>query len=175
MLSCHLQQILQRLRKYWNGETEYRNFWNSSCTSGGCSQNNYQFTFISSIINLTLFSPTGCTFWGKKPWTRKKKLLWQLGTLVGAPLGIALIAGISVPGIIFGVPIFVGKKVYQRFLHHPKSKRRLITVLCVVGSLIVSPVLALLAIGVGIPIALSYVYGMLFFIYSFGIFSGKWV
>ncbi|EPB66524.1 IBR domain protein [Ancylostoma ceylanicum] len=27
-------------------------------------------------------SPTGCTFWGKKPWTRKKKLLWQLGRYV---------------------------------------------------------------------------------------------
>lgn len=37
----------------------------------------------------SLFS--GCTFWGKKPWSRKKKLLWQLGTLVGAPVGIALI------------------------------------------------------------------------------------
>ena len=34
---------------------------------------------------------SGCTFWGKKPWSRKKKLLWQLGTLVGAPVGIALI------------------------------------------------------------------------------------
>jgi len=52
-------------------------------------------------INLN-FSPSGCTFWGKKPWSRKKKLLWQLGTLVGAPAGIGLIAGIAIPAIIIG-------------------------------------------------------------------------
>lgn len=56
-------------------------------------------------------SPSGCTFWGKKPWSRKKKILWQLGMLVGAPVVIALIAGVAVPAIIIGVPIWVGRKV----------------------------------------------------------------
>jgi len=28
--------------------------------------------------------------------------MWQLGTIVGAPVGIALIAGISVPAMIIG-------------------------------------------------------------------------
>lgn len=51
---------------------------------------------------LCFYSPSGCTFWGKKPWSRKKKILWQLGILVGAPVGIALIAGIAVPAIIIG-------------------------------------------------------------------------
>lgn len=59
-------------------------------------------------------SPSGCTFWGKKPWSRKKKILWQLGTLVGAPVGIALIAGIAIPAMIIGIPVYVGRKV--RFL-----------------------------------------------------------
>lgn len=57
------------------------------------------------------FSPSGCTFWGKKPWSRKKKILWQLGTLVGAPVGIALIAGIAIPAMIIGIPVYVGRKV----------------------------------------------------------------
>ncbi len=60
---------------------------------------------------LRAFSPSGCTFWGKKPWSRKKKLMWQLGTLIGAPVGIGLVAGLAVPAIIFGVPVFVGRKV----------------------------------------------------------------
>ena len=55
---------------------------------------------------------TGCTFWGKKPWSRKKKIFWQLSTLVGAPVGIALIAGIAVPAIVIGVPVWVGRKVW---------------------------------------------------------------
>lgn len=57
------------------------------------------------------FSPSGCTFWGKKPWSRKKKILWQLGTLIGAPVGITLIAGIAVPAMVIGIPVYVGRKV----------------------------------------------------------------
>lgn len=62
----------------------------------------------------TLFlpcSPSGCTFWGKKPWSRKKKILWQLGTLIGAPVGITLIAGIAVPAMVIGIPVYIGRKV----------------------------------------------------------------
>jgi hypothetical protein len=58
-----------------------------------------------SIINLFPYSPSGCTFWGKKPWSRKKKILWQLGTLVGAPVGIGLVAGIAIPAMIIGIII----------------------------------------------------------------------
>lgn len=107
------------------------------------------------ITDLHYLSPTGCTFWGKRPWTRKKKLLWQIGTLIGAPVGIALIAGLAVPGIIFGVPVFVGRKCYQRFADLSKGRRRLITAASVVGSLVVSPVLAVLTLGVGIPVAIA--------------------
>lgn len=70
------------------------------------------FLIFLSIISLHLsLSPSGCTFWGKKPWSRKKKILWQLGTLVGAPVGIALIAGIAIPAMIIGIPVYVGRKV----------------------------------------------------------------
>ncbi|CAD5230695.1 unnamed protein product [Bursaphelenchus okinawaensis] len=115
---------------------------------------------LKEISDLHYLSPTGCTFWGKKPWTRKKKLLWQIGTLIGAPVGIALIAGLAVPGIICGVPVFVGRKAYQRFKLKSKGKRRLVTAASVAGSLIVSPVLAVMAVGVGVPIMLAYVYGV---------------
>lgn len=60
---------------------------------------------------LCLLSPSGCTFWGKKPWSRKKKILWQLGTLIGAPVGITLIAGIAVPAMVIGIPVYIGRKV----------------------------------------------------------------
>ncbi|KAJ9600756.1 hypothetical protein L9F63_001086, partial [Diploptera punctata] len=69
--------------------------------------------------------PSGCTFWGKKPWSRKKKILWQLGTLVGAPVGIGLVAGIAVPAMIIGIPVWVGRKLYARYEHANKHKRNL--------------------------------------------------
>lgn len=62
------------------------------------------------ITDLHYLSPSGCTFWGTKPWSRKKKLLWQLGTLVGAPVMIALVAGIAVPAMIIGI---VAKKIFH--------------------------------------------------------------
>jgi hypothetical protein len=80
--------------------------------------------------------------------------------LIGAPLGIALIAGLAIPGIICGVPIFIGRKTYQRFSKLSRTRRHLITAVSVVGSLIVSPVLAVMAVGVGVPIMLAYVYGV---------------
>lgn len=66
------------------------------------------------LFFLTSISPSGCTFWGKKPWSRKKKILWQLGTLIGAPVGITLIAGIAVPAMVIGIPVYVGRKVRDR-------------------------------------------------------------
>lgn len=62
----------------------------------------YTTFFFFVLILILIYSPSGCTFWGKKPWSRKKKILWQLGTLVGAPVGIGLVAGIAVPAMIIG-------------------------------------------------------------------------
>jgi E3 ubiquitin-protein ligase RNF19A len=81
---------------------------------------------MKEISDLHYLSPSGCTFWGKKPWSRKKKILWQLGTLVGAPVGIALLAGIAVPAMIIGIPIWVGRKLYARFKTVSKHKRNII-------------------------------------------------
>lgn len=75
-----------------------------SCNHMVCAVCGAEFCWLcmKEISDLHYLSPSGCTFWGKKPWSRKKKLMWQLGTLVGAPLGIALVAGIAVPAMIIG-------------------------------------------------------------------------
>jgi hypothetical protein len=72
-------------------------------------------------ISFCDFSPSGCTFWGKKPWSRKKKILWQLGTLVGAPVGIALVAGITVPAMIIGACVDADRFIYRQL---PISRSR---------------------------------------------------
>lgn len=58
-------------------------------------------------------SPSGCTFWGKKPWSQTRKVLWQVGMLLGAPVVISLIAGLAIPVIIVGIPIYMGRKVAE--------------------------------------------------------------
>jgi E3 ubiquitin-protein ligase RNF19A len=60
-----------------------------SCNHMVCAMCGAEFCWLclKVITDLHYLSPTGCTFWGKRPWTRKKKLLWQVGTLIGAPVG----------------------------------------------------------------------------------------
>ncbi|KAL7638487.1 UNVERIFIED_CONTAM: hypothetical protein RMT77_011057 [Armadillidium vulgare] len=133
-----------------------------SCNHMTCSVCSAEFCWLcmKEISDLHYLSPSGCTFWGKKPWSRKKKILWQLGTLVGAPLGIGLVAGLAVPAMIIGIPIWVGRKIHSRYANHGKHKRNLAMVGGVTASALISPVLAGLAVSIGVPILLAYVYGV---------------
>ncbi|KAI4459105.1 rbr family ring finger and ibr domain-containing [Holotrichia oblita] len=128
-----------------------------SCNHMMCAVCGAEFCWLcmKEISDLHYLSPSGCTFWGKKPWSRKKKILWQLGTLVGAPVGIALVAGITVPAMIIGlvicftssmrnnircmkivtgIPVWVGRKLYGRYKNANKHKRNA----AIVGGVIAS-------------------------------------
>ncbi|XP_048512751.1 E3 ubiquitin-protein ligase RNF19A-like [Athalia rosae] len=133
-----------------------------SCNHMTCAVCGAEFCWLcmKEISDLHYLSPSGCTFWGKKPWSRKKKILWQLGTLVGAPVGIGLVAGIAVPAMIIGIPVWVGRKLYTRYENANKHKRNAFIAGGVTASVLVSPVLAGLAVGIGVPILLFYVYGV---------------
>jgi hypothetical protein len=127
--------------------------------------------FCSKILILIFFcSPSGCTFWGKKQWSRKKVILWQVATLIGAPVIIALIAGVAVPGVVIGVPIWAGRRIFKKFNkpENSKTKRNILVTLGVTGSIVASPIIATLAVGIGVPILLAYVYGVrIFFSFFF--------
>jgi hypothetical protein len=133
-----------------------------SCNHMTCAVCGSEFCWLcmKEISDLHYLSPSGCTFWGKKPWSRKKKLLWQLGTLVGAPVGIALIAGISIPAMIIGIPVWVGRKIHSRYQATGKHKRNIAITGGVTASIFVSPLIAGLAVSIGVPILLAYVYGV---------------
>ncbi|XP_053975748.1 E3 ubiquitin-protein ligase RNF19A-like [Hylaeus volcanicus] len=133
-----------------------------SCNHMICAVCGAEFCWLcmKEISDLHYLSPSGCTFWGKKPWSRKKKILWQLGTLVGAPVGIGLAAGIAIPAMIIGIPVWVGKELYTRYEKANKHKRNAFIVGGVTASVLVSPILAGLAVGIGVPVLLFYVYGV---------------
>lgn len=63
---------------------------------------------------------------------------------------------------IVGVPVWVGRKLHARFERQSMSrpKRNMLVASGVVSSVVVSPILAAVAVGIGVPILLAYVYGV---------------
>ena len=135
-----------------------------SCNHMTCSicETDFCWLCMKEISDLHYFSPSGCTFWGKKPWSRKKKLLWRLGMLVGAPICIVFIAGIAVPAIVIGIPVWAARKLHTRLEKKEFSSYRKNAIITggVLLSFIVSPIISAMALAVGIPILLGYVYGV---------------
>ncbi|XP_048590416.1 E3 ubiquitin-protein ligase RNF19A-like [Nematostella vectensis] len=135
-----------------------------SCNHMTCAVCGAEFCWLcmKEISDLHYLSPSGCTFWGKKPWSRKKKILWQMGTLIGAPLGIALAAGVVLPAMVIGIPVYVGRQIRDKYEKpfHSARKRNIAITGGVTISVLISPILAALTVGIGVPIALGYIYGV---------------
>ncbi|KAK5620453.1 hypothetical protein CRENBAI_023612 [Crenichthys baileyi] len=135
-----------------------------SCNRMNCTVCACQFCWLcmQEITDVHYLSPSGCTFWGKKPWSQTRKVLWQVGMLLGAPVVISLIAGIAIPVIIVGIPIYMGRKVHGRCKKNniSGSKHYLTVASGVMMSVFVSPVIAAVTVGVGVPLMLMYVYGV---------------
>jgi len=45
-----------------------------------------------------------------------------MGTLIGAPLGIALAAGVVLPAMVIGIPVYVGRQV--RFCYRLQGRKK---------------------------------------------------
>nr|XP_033792544.1 E3 ubiquitin-protein ligase RNF19A-like isoform X1 [Geotrypetes seraphini]XP_033792545.1 E3 ubiquitin-protein ligase RNF19A-like isoform X1 [Geotrypetes seraphini]XP_033792546.1 E3 ubiquitin-protein ligase RNF19A-like isoform X1 [Geotrypetes seraphini]XP_033792547.1 E3 ubiquitin-protein ligase RNF19A-like isoform X1 [Geotrypetes seraphini] len=130
-----------------------------NCTVCGCL---FCWLCLKEITDVHFLSPSGCTFWGKKPWSRSRKILWQVGMLLGAPMVISLAAGIAIPVIIIGIPIYMGRKMFNQSKKNklPLYKRCLVVVSGVLLSAFISPVIAAATVGVGVPLVLTYIYGV---------------
>ncbi|XP_054617111.1 E3 ubiquitin-protein ligase RNF19A isoform X2 [Dunckerocampus dactyliophorus] len=122
-----------------------------SCNRMNCTVCACQFCWLcmQEITDVHYLSPSGCTFWGKKPWSQTRKVLWQVGMLLGAPVVISLIAGIAIPVIIVGIPIYMGRKVHGRCKKNniSGSKHYLTVASGVMMSVFVSPVIAAVTVG----------------------------
>ncbi|XP_068792668.1 E3 ubiquitin-protein ligase RNF19B-like isoform X4 [Struthio camelus] len=137
-----------------------------NCTVCGCL---FCWLCLREISDVHFLSPSGCTFWGKRPWSRTRKILWQLGMVLGAPMVISLVAGIAVPVITIGIPIYMGPLHPLLLLKVLGQSRKsslsgcqqcLSVTSSVLLSLFVSPIIMAVTVGVGVPLMLTYVYGV---------------
>uniref|UniRef100_A0A3Q4N029 RBR-type E3 ubiquitin transferase n=1 Tax=Neolamprologus brichardi TaxID=32507 RepID=A0A3Q4N029_NEOBR len=125
-----------------------------SCNHMTCAVCGCEFCWLcmKEISDLHYLSPSGCTFWGKKPWSRKKKILWQLGTLIGYLTSFVLngVRPSPLPQI----------HAHYELKKTSRHRRNLAITGGVALSIITAPVIAAVSVGIGVPIMLAYVYGV---------------
>ncbi|XP_063689719.1 E3 ubiquitin-protein ligase RNF19B-like [Bolinopsis microptera] len=133
-----------------------------SCNHMTCAVCGIEFCWLClrEVTDIHYLSPTGCTFWGKRTWSRKKRMLWQMGTLVGAPFGICLLSAVALPAIFIAVPAYVGRRLNLAWKrrHAPAGKRVIIVSCGVALASICSPVIAAVSVSVGVPMMIAFVY-----------------
>ncbi|KAM4904180.1 E3 ubiquitin-protein ligase RNF19B-like isoform 3-T3 [Sylvia borin] len=116
-----------------------------NCTVCGCL---FCWLCLREISDVHFLSPSGCTFWGKRPWSRTRRILWQLGMVLGAPMVISLAVGVAVPVITIGIPIYMGRKVLGQSRRSSLSgcQQCLSVTSSVLLSLFVSPIITALTV-----------------------------
>lgn len=77
---------------------------------------------------------------------------------------IGLMAGVAIPATIVGVPIWIGRQIRSKLKKNhnlTKKKRRALVGLGSTVALLLSPLVAGITVGVGVPVVLLYVYGVI--------------
>ena len=102
-------------------------------------------------------SASGCTFFGKKPWSRKNRKLCQAGILFGAPVVVPLVVGIIVPVFSIAMTIDIGMKLKKKLKTkiQNKHKRRSVIVAGVTAATVISPICA--TVGAAVLITNCYI------------------
>uniref|UniRef100_A0A0V0J428 RBR-type E3 ubiquitin transferase n=1 Tax=Schistocephalus solidus TaxID=70667 RepID=A0A0V0J428_SCHSO len=126
-----------------------------SCFICGCE---FCWLCLREVRGTHYLGPSGCTFWGRQQWPFRRRLLVMCLTALLAPFLLALLVALAVPGIILGFPIVSVLQHRNAVSESNVHKRRCKSILVFIGALLLSPILAGLAVILGVPLVLIYVY-----------------
>lgn len=115
---------------------------------------------LKEIGEFHYFSPSGCTFWGQRAWSTRRRwtirvILWTI-----APAVILLISMLAFPVITVAIPVATGYELYQRS-YKTRLRKILSTLTGVTLTTIISPFVGLFGSLLLIPLGLIYVYGII--------------
>lgn len=109
---------------------------------------------------LLSFSPSGCTFWGQRAWSTRRRWTIRIILWTVAPMVILLVSLLAFPVITVAIPVATGYELYQR--SYKTKLRKVLSTLTGIGlTTIVSPFVGLFGSLLLIPLGLIYVYGII--------------
>ncbi|XP_065897865.1 E3 ubiquitin-protein ligase RNF19A-like [Dysidea avara] len=133
-----------------------------SCNHMKCSFCGTDFCWLClrEIGEFHYFSPSGCTFWGERTWSVRRRWIVRVIIWTIAPVVILLVSLLAFPVITVVIPVMTGYQLYQR--NYKTKLRKFLSTLTGIGlTSIISPFVGLFGSLLLIPLGLIYVYGII--------------
>jgi len=115
---------------------------------------------MKEVDNLHFITPTGCTFYGKKRWSKRKSILILLLSWIITPILAILLIALAIPILLIFLPTFMTRKFYQHCVEIEigSMRRFFLCIFVFLSTLILTPFILLLALIIGIPLLLFFIY-----------------
>eukprot|EP00117_Sycon_ciliatum_P023200 scpid95740/ scgid19790/ E3 ubiquitin-protein ligase RNF19B; IBR domain-containing protein 3; Natural killer lytic-associated molecule; RING finger protein 19B len=128
-----------------------------TCSVCGCD---FCWLCLREIDDLHFLSPSGCTFWGKSTWSRKRTIVTQLLAILGAPLGFAGVVIVIPPLVFIGLPAYfvdyANKQTYKSSVH-----KFLAVSGSLLGGVLLAPVITALSLLIFLPLTIFFAYAVI--------------
>lgn len=133
-----------------------------SCNHIRCAICTCEFCWLcmKEVDNLHFITPTGCTFYGQKRWSKRKSILFLTLSWILTPILAILLLLIAIPVCLIALPIFLTRKfyIYSHEFDIGPIRRIFLCILIFLGTFIGTPLLLIVALVIGIPLLLFFIY-----------------
>lgn len=133
-----------------------------SCNHIRCAICTCEFCWLcmKEVDNLHFITPTGCTFYGKKRWSKQKSIIFLILSWILTPILALLFIVIAIPLLLIILPIMITKKFYQYTLETEidSIRRYVLCIFVFLCAFLLTPFLLILALLIGVPLLLFFIY-----------------
>lgn len=115
---------------------------------------------MKEVDNLHFITPTGCTFYGQKRWSKRKSILFLILSWIITPILAILLIILAVPVLLILLPIVMTRKFYQHTvdIQIGSCRRFILCTFILICTFILTPLILLLALVIGIPLLIFFIY-----------------
>jgi hypothetical protein len=115
---------------------------------------------MKEVDNLHFITPTGCTFYGKKRWSKRKSILFLLLSWIITPILAILLIVLAIPILLILLPIIITRKFYQHSIEIDigSCRRFILCTFVFISTFLLTPFILLLALIIGIPLLIFFIY-----------------